>query len=261
MDNKSKDNTIDKINSIKEKYKIKNLKIISSAGKLGKVRNMGIVNSSGQWIAFIDADEIANPNWLNELMKKTKFYDIILGSINVLNPNLNFITKFFDLMYHESIEYLKNKKDIKGGGTGNLLVNKNIFENGFYFDSNFPTAEDGDFCYRLYKRGYKFGYNEKAIIFHKMPGNMNHFFFFWKKMILGDLLVFKKHHDFYTLLKIIFNIFYFISPKYFKIYKKNNIISKLQFLLLGLTIFFLSLYVIFNPLILLNLKNKISRLK
>ena len=187
--------------------------------------------------------------------------DIILGSINVLNPNYNFITKFFDLMHHESIKFLKNNNDIKGGGTGNLLVNRKIFDNGIYFDSNFPTAEDGDFCYRLYKRGYKFGYNEKAIIFHKIPNNMNHFFFFWKKMILGDLLVFKKHHYFYTLLRIIFNIFYFIGPNYFKIYKKNNIISKLQFLLLGLTIFFLSLYVIFNPLILLNLKNKISRLK
>lgn len=240
---------------------IENLKIINSKGKLGKVRNDGVLNASGKWIAFIDADEVADPNWLKELIKKSDKYDIIMGSIKTLNPEANFISAFFHLLHLERIKYLKENRKLRVIGTGNLLVNKNIFEKGTYFDNNFPTAEDGDFSYTLFQRGYKFGYCERAVIYHKIPETIKQLYYFQKKMIIGKLLIFLKHQDFYSLLKIIQNIFYFISPNFFKIYIKNKILSKRQFLLIGLTSFLINLYSYLNPIILFSIKKKITRLK
>lgn len=184
-----------------------------------------------------------------------------MGSIKTLNPKVNFISSFFHLLHLERIKYLKENRKLRAIGTGNLLVNKNVFEKGTYFDNNFPTAEDGDFSYTLFQRGYKFGYCERAVIYHKIPETIKQLYYFQKKMIIGKLLIFLKHKDFYSLLKIIQNIFYFISPNFYKIYIKNKILSKRQFLLIGLTSFLINLYSYLNPIILFGIKKKITRLK
>ena len=261
VDNESNDNTVRDVLEFKKLKGINNLKIISSKGKLGKARNDGVLNANGKWIAFIDADEVADPNWLKELIKKSGEYDIIMGSIKTSNPKVNFISSFFHLLHLERIKYLNENRKIRVFGTGNLLINKKIFEKGIYFDNNFPTAEDGDFSYTLSQRGYKFGYCKRAVIYHKIPETIKQLYYFQKKMIIGKLLLFLKHQDFYSLLKVITNIFYFVSPNFYKIYKKNRILSKRQFLLIGLTSFLISLYSYLNPIILFGTKKKITRLK
>lgn len=261
VDNESTDNTIKVIKEFKNKNKIMNIKVITSIGKLGKVRNDGILKSSGRFVAFIDADEIADPNWLMELMKKTNGYDGVLGSINSMNPNKNFITKFVDLTLIDRKKFLNKQTKIKIFGTGNLLINQKVFKKGLIFDENFPTAEDGDFSYRFYKKGYKNIFNEKAKIFHKVPETIKQFYFFNKKMAISNLLIFLKHQDYFSFLKLIMTIFYFISPNFIKVYKKNNNISLIQFIFLGLISFFIYLYCYLNPNISIRVKKKISRPK
>lgn len=261
VDNESTDNTIKVIKEFKIKNKIMNIKVITSIGKLGKVRNDGILKSSGRFIAFIDADEIADPNWLMELMKKTNEYDGVLGSINSMNPNKNFISKFFDLTFIDRKKFLNKQTKIKIFGTGNLLINQKVFKKGLIFDENFPTAEDGDFSYRFYKKDYKIIFNEKAKIFHKVPETIKQFYFFNKKMAISNLLIFLKHRDYFSFLKLIMTIFYFISPNFIKVYKKNNNISLIQFIFLGLISFFIYLYCYLNPNISIRVKKKISRPK
>lgn len=261
VDNESTDNTIKVIKEFKNKNKIISIKIITSIGKLGKVRNDGILKSSGRFVAFIDADEIADPNWLIELMKKTNEYDGVLGSINSMNPNKNFISKFFDLTLIDRKKFLNKQTKIKIFGTGNLLINQKVFKKGLIFDENFPTAEDGDFSYRFYKKNYKIIFNEKAKIFHKVPETIKQFYFFNKKMAISNLLIFLKHRDYFSFLKLIMTIFYFISPNFIKVYKKNNNISLIQFIFLGLISFFMYLYCYLNPNISIRVKKKISRPK
>ncbi len=261
VDNESTDNTIKVIKEFKNKNKIMNIKVITSIGKLGKVRNDGILKSSGRFVAFIDADEIADPNWLIELMKKTNEYDGVLGSINSMNPNKNFISKFFDLTLIDRKKFLNKQTKIKIFGTGNLLINQKVFKKGLIFDENFPTAEDGDFSYRFYKKDYKIIFNEKAKIFHKVPETIKQFYFFNKKMAISNLLIFLKHRDYFSFLKLIMTIFYFISPNFIKVYKKNNNISLIQFIFLGLFSFFIYLCCYLNPNISIRVKKKISRPK
>jgi len=261
VNNDSTDRTVEKINEFITQNKTKNIRVINSVGKLGKVRNEGVLNAKGKWIAFIDADETADPNWLKELLKKKKNHEIIIGTIKTMNPDVNLISKFHHLLHINRLESLKQKMELKTFGSGNLLINHHIFERGILFDDNFPTAEDGDFSYRLYKKGYKVGFSEKAIIFHKIPENMKQQFYFQRKMILGKLLIFQKHRDLYSFLRILLGLFFFISPNYMKIYKKNKVISKFQFIVLGLTSFLISLYHCINPFVYFRIKRKITRPK
>ncbi len=261
VNNESTDRTVEKINEFIAQNRIKNIRVINSVGKLGKVRNEGVLNSRGKWIAFIDADETADPNWLKNLAKNRKDYDIIIGTIKSMNPNVNFISKFYDLLHIDRFEALKKNLELKTFGTGNLLVNRDIFEKGIKFDDNFPTSEDGDFSYRLYKRGYRARFCEDAIIYHKIPENMRQHFYFQKKMMLGRLLIFLKHRDYNSFIKIFRDLFFYISPNYFKIYRKNKIILKFQFILIGLNSFLISVYQCINPINLFKLRKKIVRPK
>ncbi len=196
-----------------------------------------------------------------ELMKKTNEYDGVLGSINSMNPNKNYISKFFDLTLIDRKKFLNKQTKIKIFGTGNLLINQKVFKKGLIFDENFPTAEDGDFSYRFYKKGYKIIFNVKARIFHKVPETIKQFYFFNKKMAISNLLIFLKHRDYFSFLKLIMTIFYFLSPNFIKVYKKDNNISIIQFIFLGLISFFIYLYCYFNPNISIRVKKKISRPK
>ena len=95
VDNQSTDNTVKIVENFKIKHNIKDLKIITSKGKLGKVRNDGIFNSSGEWIAFIDADEIADPNWLSE---KNHYLKTLLVNFLNLSAPMNWSSTMHRLM-------------------------------------------------------------------------------------------------------------------------------------------------------------------
>jgi len=220
-----------------------------------------VKNSSGEWIAFIDADEIADSKWLAELTKNAPNYDGILGSINTLNPNQNYLTKYFDLSIQERISFLKDKPKLKIFGTGNLLISKKVFSEGVLFDNEFPTGEDGDFAYRFTKKGFKLGFNTNAKIYHRVPETIRQFYFFQKKMAFSNFLIFLKHKDSFTLMKLITTIFYHISPKFLKMYKRNNLLSRKRYILLGLTSLLIYLYCYLNPILLFKLKKKITRPK
>lgn len=249
------------IKNFKKKFEVNNLKIISSNGKLGEVRNKGILNANGKWIAFIDADEIADPYWLKELLKLTKKYDGVAGSIYNSHPNVNFITKSLDLLSKERIKFLKTKRIIKTIGTGNLIIDRKIFDNGLKFDNKFPTAEDGDFTYRVYKKGYKIGYNEKAIIYHHIPNTILKLYFYRKKSIIGKIMLFLKYRDYYMFLNILGELFYWISLSYIKVYKKNYVVSRIKFIMLGFSMFIMSIFCYLNPVTYIKSKNRYLRPK
>lgn len=79
VDNYSQDRTDEVINSFNNK-KIKQYKI-NNNGVIGKSRNLGITKSSGEWIAFMDSDDIWYKNKLNICVSyiedNSKKYDVI----------------------------------------------------------------------------------------------------------------------------------------------------------------------------------------
>ena len=104
IDNFSKDNTKKLIKNFKNK-KIKFFQI-KNGGVIGKSRNLGIKKSKGNWIAFLDADDLWLKNRLYVLKKKieSKKFDFISSSeiievqhnktkkIFIVNMNIFFTT-------------------------------------------------------------------------------------------------------------------------------------------------------------------------
>lgn len=160
------DGSIDETERIIEDYSRKypelTIKLVSQPNKgIGAARNHGIFRSSGDYIAFLDADDC----WFSGKLKSVE-------NVLVKHPDV-------DIVYHNEIErdLLGNKKILRYGKiTGepyrSLLFSSNklstsatvvrrslaINHRGFSEEENFNSAEDYDFWLRLAKSGAKFFY-------------------------------------------------------------------------------------------------------
>ncbi|KJU81316.1 glycosyltransferase-like protein, family 2 [Candidatus Magnetobacterium bavaricum] len=154
MDNFSIDNTEAIVNSyIKKNQRIRYEKF-DNKGIIGLSRNVGIKMAKGDYIAFLDSDDI----WFSNKLEKV---------MNVFAKN-----KWVDLVCHDEYHVKGQSKDIIGKGiygpyktyeqllfkgnalsTSAVVVRKNkLFEAGLFSeDLNFVTAEDYDLWLKLSK--------------------------------------------------------------------------------------------------------------
>lgn len=159
IDNSSTDDTNEVISSFNNE-KIKKL-TINNNGVIAASRNMGILNAKGEWIAFLDSDDIWYPNKLHECIAAIS----LNHSIDVVSTN-----EFL-------VDIVKNKKvPLKYGPYTNefykdLLINGNklstsatmvkrkfLSENNLLFsiNQNYITVEDYNFWLQLAKIDAKF---------------------------------------------------------------------------------------------------------
>jgi len=173
VDDLSSDGTGD---LIKKKYS--SVKIIRNQKELWSSlsRNVGAKNSKGDFIFFIDDDNVIEKNCISELVKILLANNDIgcVGPIMYFYSNKNRVawggskrgrftslTKIFTYIPSECFiqtEYIPNA----------FMVRKKIAEKIGYFDGkNFPFHyDDGDFCQRIKKEGCEIVFTPKAKVWH-----------------------------------------------------------------------------------------------
>ncbi len=137
--------------------------------------NRGAREGLGEWIAFFDDDQLAESNWLKELLKVCleKNADCVGGTIRVRLPEDD---KFFLLgstsrgMIGEKIFCGEAQecvgKTIPSGG--NMLISRRVFESIGYFDTSFSSGCDSDLLRRALREGFTVWTAPKAVIHHMM---------------------------------------------------------------------------------------------
>ena len=120
----------------------------------GPARNAAVSVASGEILAFIDADCIADPNWLENGIAALKKWDIVGGKVNVT-------TKGFTI-------------------TGNLFCARRTFDQVGLFANG--VSEDMEWCHRARDMGLKIGYCEDAIIGHAARKDWNELKKKWKRL-------------------------------------------------------------------------------
>jgi glycosyltransferase involved in cell wall biosynthesis len=136
-------------------------------GSRGESTNYGIARARGDVVATVGGDCIANPFWLKELRATLREYDIAAG-------------KTINIGYHafenlERVELYHKGMDISHP-SGNMAWHRKVLEGVEGFDPWFVTAEDIDLNYRAVSKGYRIGYNENAIVYHRMKESFIRFF-------------------------------------------------------------------------------------
>ena len=158
VDDGSTDNTQEVVQNFHEvRY------LLQKNGGVSSARNSGIKAARGEWIAFLDSDDV----WEKGKIAQQK-------SFHEENPQL--------LISHTDEEWIRENKKINkpqkfkkfGGdvfersldyttiGTSTLMVHKKVFEDVGVYDESLPACEDFDLFLRIGQK-YPFGYIDKKL--------------------------------------------------------------------------------------------------
>ncbi|HZZ30147.1 MAG TPA: glycosyltransferase family 2 protein [Pirellulales bacterium] len=145
----------------------------------GATRNCGIAHAQGMWLAFVDDDELAAPDWLRQLFQAAQetASPIVGGAVHLNLPEetLAQLSRFVRATSLREIDYYATVHPYTGKrlpGTGNALVAKHVMDTIGIFDASKICGEsDSDFFMRARSRGVALYYTPHAIVKHRVAPN------------------------------------------------------------------------------------------
>ena len=178
--------------------------IYKPGGGVADARNFGVKAARGEWIAFFDDDQIAEPQWLSELHRiaQEKNAKCVGGSLSLLLPDnltLELGPKSRSVLGERSLGSEIRKYDYDSGpGTGNVFFHKKLFEQVNGFDTSMREgAEDTDFFARIQAAGHDIWYAPNAHAHHIIPeSRANPDFLHWvttKSGVAWARIQYKRH--------------------------------------------------------------------
>lgn len=135
-------------------------------------RNKAVENASGDYVAFIDDDEFPAENWLLNLLKTCKQYNVD-GAVGPVNCHFDqeppkWIVKgrFWQRPTYTTGLVIDGKK----GRTNNALVKRELFA-GLKepFRPEFRTGEDQEFFSHMIEEGHTFVWCNEALVYETVP--------------------------------------------------------------------------------------------
>ena len=171
FDNKSVDKSLDKIKSFRDPR----IKIFSNKSKsflnLYEARNLAIKKSKGQYITFLDVDDLWKKNKLIEQVKilnNFPAYDIIYSNYHLLNIK----KKKFTLRYKKKLPSGLITQELLNDycvGILTLFIKKKLLIKN-KFNSRFNIIGDFDLVIRLSKK-YKIKAIQKSLAVYRLHSN------------------------------------------------------------------------------------------
>lgn len=144
------------------------------AKNIAAARNAVLENSKGLWIAFIDDDELAEPDWLQNLLITADRFNAtaVIGRVISIYPSNTprWITEggYFDRTDKSTGSRLEH------GNTGCALINAEYLrDKGIRFDPRFGLTggEDSDLFFRVHKTGGRIVWCNEARVTEPVESN------------------------------------------------------------------------------------------
>jgi glycosyltransferase involved in cell wall biosynthesis len=128
-------------------------------------RNKGLQHASGDIIAFLDADETVDPEYLETALEAMEDQDVdYLGcNVELTLPENTLVGRYNVRTGFPVRQYLDQQHYAP---TCALLVRREVFEDVGHFDSRLVSGGDREFGERVHEAGYDQGYTEDAVVYH-----------------------------------------------------------------------------------------------
>jgi len=153
----------DKTQEIIKEYskKNKNIRLLIHPGTRAESMNFGIKNATGDALAFIGGDDVADKNWIKEIRNGLQNADIVVGEL--------FATEEEHVKNIENVKLFHKGVNVSYPGT-NTTYKKEVLNKLGGFDPWFSSAEDLEINLRAVDLGYKIIEHKKAKVYYRPKG-------------------------------------------------------------------------------------------
>lgn len=115
-------------------------------------RNRGARAALGSIIAFVDSDHEIDRHWIETAVDVLSDHNVAAtGSPYLTQPSPNWVQQQYDGLRTRPL----GREDVCWLGSGNLAVNRAVFERVGGFDASLTACEDVDLCNRLRLAGHR----------------------------------------------------------------------------------------------------------
>ncbi|MDD5556449.1 MAG: glycosyltransferase [bacterium] len=173
VDNRSRDGTAEVVRRFPVRYLRQPRRGAAAA------RNMGVQEARGAYVAFTDADCLADRDWLDEL--RGGFTDesvACVGGAIVSPPAFSALERYMAQANPISQEKTIERDAVPHAITANAMFRRRVFDEVGLFDERFPMAggEDVDLGWRIHGAGYRMKYVPGARVEHRHKSSARQLF-------------------------------------------------------------------------------------
>ncbi|MEX2287761.1 MAG: glycosyltransferase [Planctomycetaceae bacterium] len=176
VDNASTDHTAEVVASTAQRSTVPVRYVREPRAGIAFARNCGVKTSRGEWIAFFDDDQWADPRWLVELLAMAKAKNVrgVGGAVLLRLPagNNRELAPFCRTLLGETVGLNAPRRysSTVTPGTCNLMLHRSVFEEVGLFNEMLNTrGEDTELFIRVHARGIETWYTPAAVVFHLIP--------------------------------------------------------------------------------------------
>jgi teichuronic acid biosynthesis glycosyltransferase TuaG len=164
-------------------------------GGVSAARNAGVKLASHEWIAFLDADDLWEPDKLAKQMAYLAEHPDYSGC----HTGIRAFCADKTLAVYVNKSALLSKDELLISShicPSSFVIKKAVFDSIGGFDTTLRSSEDYDLSIRLVTAGHKIGFLPVALthLRREQHGNLSSQ---WQKNLQGHLNLLKKHWDFY----------------------------------------------------------------
>ncbi len=156
VENGSEDNTMQLASGLADKYE--EVLILHSGTSLAKARNVGMRNAAGEWICFVDADDVCEPGMVKAVSLLEKYApDILVSGFRKGNRGMNSGFKVMNRpISGEDLEPAKawmiSAPTLHMAAWAKLYSRDFLISNSLFFDESLKRSEDSEFLIRVLNR-------------------------------------------------------------------------------------------------------------